>query len=254
VSETRVSGRLAYYVERAARQNLIAFHTANSDRTRGAPRRVDPIFGPIPWLSRSLGGRAARGRPLERVRRPGASCSLRKRIGRKLDSNMAVDASGESPMIRRPPSGCHSSGASIGGTAVLSRPVLGILAGSKVVIDDVEQYGFFFIVFDPELLMPVNQFKQSRALRDTLHRSALPRRRASACPGGGEQARRKRGLERGTISVMTRFYDALLRLHGSSRARAAEASLGVASDPLASCGSIFSHPASSPSASRARPN
>jgi L-2-hydroxycarboxylate dehydrogenase (NAD+) len=104
--------------------------------------------------------------------------------------------------------------------------VLGILAGSKLVIDDVDQYGFFFMVFDPELLMPVAEFKSKVAqLRDILHRSRpAPGGKPVRIPGEGSQAHRKRGIEGGTIMVDDKIYEALLAVHGSSKPPLAERS------------------------------
>jgi LDH2 family malate/lactate/ureidoglycolate dehydrogenase len=104
--------------------------------------------------------------------------------------------------------------------------VLGILAGSKVVIDDVDQYGFFFIVFDPKLLMPVDEFKSKVAqLREILRRSrAAPGGERVRVPGEASQARRNRGVARGTIMVDDKIHEALLALGGSATARVVESS------------------------------
>jgi LDH2 family malate/lactate/ureidoglycolate dehydrogenase len=226
VRNTWFSGRLAYYVERAARQNLIAFHTANSTARVAPHGGIDPIFGTNPVAFAF----PCEGEPL--VVDLGTSAAtwgellLRKRTGRKLDSNMAVDASGE---ITDDPAAALKGailpwGEHRGYGLSLVVQVLGILAGSKVVIDDVEQYGFFFTVFNPELLMPVDEFKSKVAqLRDILHRSRpTPSGERVRVPGEGSQARRKRGLDRGTVMVDDKIYDALLALRESSRARAAE--------------------------------
>ena len=228
VRNTWFSGRLAYYVERAAHQNLIAFHTANSTARVAPYGGIDAIFGTNP-LAFAF---PCEGEPL--VVDVGTSAAtwgellLRKRTGRKLDSNMAVDAAGQ--ITDDPSAGLVGAilpwGGHRGSGLSLAVQVLGILAGSKLVIDDVDQYGFFFMVFDPELLMPLGEFKSKVAqLRGILHRSrpTLGAERVRL-PGEGSQAWRKRGLDAGTIMVDDKIYDALLALRGSSGARVAERS------------------------------
>jgi LDH2 family malate/lactate/ureidoglycolate dehydrogenase len=218
VRNTWFSGRLAYYVERAARQNLIALHTANSTARVAPFGGVDAIFGTNPIAFAF----PCDGEPL--VIDVGTSAAtwgellLRKRTGRKLDPNMAVDAAGEA--TDDPAAGLEGAilpwGEHRGYGLSLVVQVLGILAGSKVIVDDVAQYGFFFIVFDPELLMSLGEFKSKVAqLRDSLRRSRpAPGGTGVRLPGEGSQAKRKRALARGTVTVDDKIYEALSLLRG----------------------------------------
>ena len=94
IRDTWFSGRLAYYVERAARQGLIAFHTANT-MARVAPYGgIDRIFGtnplafafpcdPHPLVIDFGTGSTTWGDVL-----------LRQKLGKALEPGTAVDAAG----------------------------------------------------------------------------------------------------------------------------------------------------------------
>ena len=101
IRDTWFSGRLAYYVERAARQGLIAFHTANT-MARVAPYGgIDRIFGtnplafafpcdPHPLVIDFGTGTTTWGDVL-----------LRQKLGKPLEPGTAVDAAG-APTPTRP--------------------------------------------------------------------------------------------------------------------------------------------------------
>ena len=161
IRDTWFSGRLAYYVERAARQGLIAFHTANT-MARVAPYGgIDRIFGtnplafafpcdPHPLVIDFGTGSTTWGDVL-----------LRQKLGKPLEPGTAVDAAGAPTLdptealdgAFMPWGGHRGYGLS------LVVQVLGILCGGRVVADDVSACGFFFLVFDPALLMPLPEFK-----------------------------------------------------------------------------------------------
>src|SRR3990172_574121 len=155
-NNTWFSGRLAYYVERAARQGYVAMHTTNTtalvapfgsiDRVMGTnpfaiafPCEDDPLVIDIGTASTTWG-----------------HVLLSKAKGEALHPGVAIDSSGQ-PTVDPdaavagaflPWGGHRGSGLS------LAVQLLGILAGSAVIVDDVSNWGVFFLVFDPGLLMP----------------------------------------------------------------------------------------------------
>ena len=105
----------------------------------------------------------------------------------------------------------------------MSRPVdqdhlgcflLGILAGSATVIDDAGDFGLFFLVVDPERLMPGGGFRS----RVSEFRRAISRSRPLAetqpmrVPGDGSLQRRKRALAAGVVTIDERVHRRILAL------------------------------------------
>ena len=95
IRDTWFSGRLTYYVERAARDGLIAMHTANTQARVAPAGGIDRIFGtnpiafafpcdPEPLVVDFGTGVTTWGEVL-----------LRQRLGRKLEPGSAVDAEGQ---------------------------------------------------------------------------------------------------------------------------------------------------------------
>lgn len=223
------SGRLAYYVERAAREDLIAFHTANTTARVAPHGGIDRIFGTNPMAFAF----PCDGDPLVVDFGTGSTTwgevLLRQKTGRPLDEGWAVDPVGKPTMD--PATALEGAilpwGAHRGYGLSLVIQVLGILAGSNVVIEKTGDSGFFFLVFDPELLMPLREFKARVAeLRHSILASRPMERGAKVrIPGEGSQHKRRLAEERGTIEVDDQVYAALraladeagLQTTGSSR-------------------------------------
>jgi LDH2 family malate/lactate/ureidoglycolate dehydrogenase len=88
------------------------------------------------------------------------------------------------------------------------------LAGSQVVINDTCNYGLFFVVIDPERVIPGGGFKaQVSALRRAvLATRPLSSESAVRVPGDGSQARRKQALQSGVITLDDKVYARILEL------------------------------------------
>jgi L-2-hydroxycarboxylate dehydrogenase (NAD+) len=86
---------------------------------------------------------------------------LREKLGKPLEPGVAVDAQGE-PTVD-PSQALQGAflpwGGHRGSGIALVVQVLALLCGSQIVVEDVSECGFFFLVFDPELLMPRDKFR-----------------------------------------------------------------------------------------------
>jgi LDH2 family malate/lactate/ureidoglycolate dehydrogenase len=215
-NNTWFSGRLAYYVERAAAQGLIALHTANTTARVAPYGGIDAILGTNPFAM------AFPCDPDPLVVDFGTSAAtwgevlLRKTTGRPLPDGWAVDPDGKP--TTDPASALEGAilpwGGERGYGMALIAQVLGILVGSDVVIRQVSDSGFFFLVLDPALMMPLDTFKQRVAeLVAKIHSSRpLPGGSPVRIPGERSQKRRALGRATATIDVDEEVYRRLLVL------------------------------------------
>ena len=215
-NNTWFSGRLAYYVERAARQGFVALHTTNStarvapyggiDRLLGTnpvavafPSDDDPLVIDIGTSSTSWG-----------------DVELARAKGESLPEGVAVDVQGR--MTTDPVAALAGAflpwGGHRGSGLSLAVQLFGVLAGSAPVIDDVSNYGLFFLVIDPEVLMTAGDFKaRVSELRRTI-KSSRPMAGASRVrvPGDASLQRRKEALAAGMVNLDERVYQRILAL------------------------------------------
>jgi len=234
VSNTWFSGRLAYYVERAARQGLIALHSASTQARVAPSGGIDRIFGtnpiafafpcdPDPLVIDFGTGMTTWGDVL-----------LRQKLGRELEPGAAVDAEGNP--TRDPAAALAGAflpwGGHRGYGLSLVVQVLAILSGGRVVAEEVSDSGFFFLVVDPALLMPLEEFR-AEVGRLVAHIEAsrpAPGDGAVRVPGRRSIVRGAAARARGTIEVDDAVYEALdaLRKHGSP---ARPAAVGAGTGP-----------------------
>jgi len=215
-NNTWFSGRLAYYVERAARQGFVAMHTTNVtarvapyggiDRLMGTnpiamafPSEDDPLVIDIGTSSTSWG-----------------DVLLARAKGEPLPEGVAVDARGR-PTVDP---GAALEGAFLawggqrGSGLSLAIQLLGILAGSAPVIHDVSNFGLFFLVIDPDILLPGSQY---RARVSELRRAIAANRPMEGkpevrVPGDGSLRRRTQALAAGVVRLDERVYQRILAL------------------------------------------
>ena len=215
-NNTWFSGRLAYYVERVARQGFVALHTTNStarvapyggiDRVLGTnpvavafPSDDDPLVIDIGTSSTSWG-----------------DAELARAKGELLPEGVAVDAQGR--VTTDPVAALAGAflpwGGHRGSGLALAVQLFGVLAGSAPVIDDVSNYGLFFLVIDPDVLMTAGEFKaRVSELRRTI-KSTRPMKGASRVrvPGDASLQRRKEALAAGVVNLDERVYRRILTL------------------------------------------
>jgi LDH2 family malate/lactate/ureidoglycolate dehydrogenase len=216
IRDTWFSGRLTYYVERAARAGLIALHTA-STMARVAPSGgMDRIFGtnpvafafpadPEPLVVDFGTGMTTWGEVL-----------LRQKLGKPLEPGAAVGPDGAP--TTDPTAALEGAflpfGEHRGYGLSLVVQVLAILCGGKIVADEVADSGFFFLVFDPALLMPLGEFRKS--VGDLVHliESSRPAPGVAKVrvPGRGSASKRAAAYTRGVIEVDDKVHAALLDL------------------------------------------
>jgi LDH2 family malate/lactate/ureidoglycolate dehydrogenase len=213
INNSWYSGRLAYYVERAARADMIAFHTVNTTGRVAAHGSIDRLFGtnPIAFAFPSA------TEPL--VIDFGTSTTtwgevhLRQRTGKPLEPDWAVDVDGNP--TTDPTAALEGAilpwGGARGSGLLLVSQVFGILAGSKVVIEDISNFGFFFLALDPGMFMPREEFKAkvSEMMRNVTESRPRPDFGKVRLPNQTSSANRQAALKRGTIHVDEKVYAAL---------------------------------------------
>ena len=210
VTNTWVSGRSAHYVEMAARADLIAIHAASATRSVAPPGGSKPVLGTNP-IAFGLPGSEG---PL--VFDMGTSAfmltelMLRERLGQQLPDGVALDPEGRP--TRDPRQGRLGALLPFGGYKgfglALMVHALGILAGSPR--DPDRDNGYLFIVFKPDLLFPLGDFK--REISSLVQRiKAVPRQAGVdeiRIPSERSFRERERAMRQG-IEIDQAVYDAL---------------------------------------------
>lgn len=215
-NNTWFSGRLAYYVECAARQGFVALHMTNTtarvapfggiDRVMGTnpfavafPSEDDPLIIDIGTSSTTWG-----------------DVALARAKGEPLPAGLAVDVAGRAttdPVAALAgaflPWGGHR-----GSGLALAVQLFGMLAGSAPVIDDVSNYGLFFLLVNPDVLMTAGDYKaRVSELRRTIS-SSRPMADVSQVrvPGDASLRRRREALAAGVVTLDERVHQRILEL------------------------------------------
>jgi LDH2 family malate/lactate/ureidoglycolate dehydrogenase len=219
IRNTWFSGRLAYYVERAAREGFVAFHTANTQARVAPAGGIDRVFGTNPVAF------AFPCDPEPLVIDFGTSMTtwgnvlLRRKLGQELDPGSAVDREGNSTLD--PSAALEGAflpwGGHRGYGLALVVQVLAMMAGGKMVAEEVTDSGFFFLVIDPSLLGSAEDFKANvTALVAHIEASRpAPGTDRVRVHGRGSLAKRAKAQAAGMIEVDQAVYDTLITLrHG----------------------------------------
>jgi LDH2 family malate/lactate/ureidoglycolate dehydrogenase len=213
VNDSWMSGRSAYYVEMIAKADLVGIHTAGSGRAVAPPGGRRPALGTNPI---AFGLPSSRGPVVFDMGTSafmGTDLQYRERMGQLLPEGVAIDAAGQptrDPGLARA-GALLPFGAYKGFGLALIVQSLGLLAGSSP--DPDKDDGYLFLVFKPELLADLGDFKeQVRALIDRI--KATPRQPGVTeirIPGERAFRNRERGLREG-IEIDRLVYDALAAL------------------------------------------
>jgi len=220
IHHTWFSGRLAYYVERAARAGFVAFHTASTQARVAPAGGIDRIFGTNPVAFAF----PTEAEPLVIDFGTGMTTwgdvLLRKRTGVTLEPGAAVDAEGwpttdpTAALIGAflPWGGHRGYGIS------LAVQVLAILAGGSMIAEQVTDSGFFFLVIDPDLLGSGSHFRHEVSVLIAHIEASRPTPGSEKVrvPGRGSAARRKKAQAAGGTEVDDAVYQALLSLRKGS--------------------------------------
>jgi LDH2 family malate/lactate/ureidoglycolate dehydrogenase len=156
-----LSGRNAYYLEKIANAGLVGIHVASALPVVLPHGGMRPALGTNPL---AIGFPCARGPVIFDM---GTASVMRSdvifhaRIGRELPEGVALDAAGHPTR--------DATAALQGGILPFGGPkgyglsfaiqAMCLLAGAALPRKQIQDYGFLFIVFDPELLIPAEQFK-----------------------------------------------------------------------------------------------
>ena len=215
VTNSWMSGRSAYYCEMIAKADLVGIHTASSARsvapfggTRAA-LGTNPIAFGLPSshgpVVLDMGTSAFMGTEL----------ALRERLRQLLPEGVAIDSQGRptrNPTAARQGALLPFGGYKGYGLSFIVQ-ALGVLAGSA--IDPDGDDGYFFIVFKPELLVPLADFKSDVTALIERIKNVPPAPGVAEIRIPGERAFKSRErLSREGIEVDRLVYDALAALHG----------------------------------------
>jgi LDH2 family malate/lactate/ureidoglycolate dehydrogenase len=175
VTNTWMSGRSAHFVEMIARADLVGIHTVSCSRMVAPVGGTKPILGTNPI---AFGLPSADDRPV--VFDMGTSAfmmtelMLRERLGEALPERVALDRDGRpttDPAAAREGALLPFGGHKGFGLAFIMQ-AFGLLAGSS--LDPELDNGCLFVVFKPDLLVPLDQFK--REVTELVRRvKAVPR-------------------------------------------------------------------------------
>lgn len=219
VSNCWYSGRNAYYLEHIARQGLIAIHTAASAGNVVPPGAIRPVLGTNPI------GFALPCTPDPLIFDMGTASTmwgevmLYAMLDKQFPEGMGVDAEGRPTTSAREilKGGLLPFGGHKGYGLSLVVQALGILAGSRRVNGNVIGDGFLFIVVDPGILMPREEFHDQ--LSEMLSQlRALPRQpgaKAVRIPSERAFAERVMRSEQG-VTLPVHIHDALRSLMAST--------------------------------------
>jgi LDH2 family malate/lactate/ureidoglycolate dehydrogenase len=154
-----MSGRSAYYMEMAARADLVGIHTAASMRSVAPPGGIKPMLGTNPIAF----GLPSAGEPV--VFDMGTSAfmatelKLRERLGQSLPEGVAIDPAGNP--TRDPSEALAGALLTWGGYKGFGLSLMvqafGVFAGSA---QDPHEEGYLFILFKPDLLQPLDHAKR----------------------------------------------------------------------------------------------
>lgn len=216
VNNTWFSGRLSYYVERAARQGYVAIHTTNTTARVAPHGGIDRVMGTNPFAIAFPSEDDPMVIDIGTAMTTWGHVLLTKAKGETLHPGEAIDPNGQ-PTVDPdaavtgaflPWGGHRGSGLS------LAVQLLGVLAGSAVVVEDVRNWGLFFLVFDPGLLMPGDAFRSRVSeMRSVINATRpAPGTEKVRAPGDGSMQHRKRAAPAGVIQLDDRVYARILEL------------------------------------------
>ena len=217
-NNTWFSGRLAYYVERAARRGFVAMHTTNSTARVAPFGGIDRLLGTNPFAIAFPSEDEPLIVDIGTSSTTWGDVALARAKGEPLPEGVAVDSQGRATVdpVSALEGAVLSWGGPRGSGLSLAVQLLGILAGSATVIDDVSNYGLFFLVVDPAVLMDAGAFgSRVSELRRTVesNRPMAPNDRVRV-PGDGSLARRRERTAAGVVNVDDRVYQQLVALCG----------------------------------------
>ena len=160
VTNSWMSGRSAYYVEMIAKANLVGIHTASSARSVAPFGGTRSALGTNPIAFGMPSSRGPVVLDMGTSAFMGTDLAYRARLGQLLPEGVAVDAEGQptrDPELARFGALLPFGGYKGFGLAFIVQ-AFGVLAGSA--LDPDKDDGYLFVVFRPDLLVGLDDFKQ----------------------------------------------------------------------------------------------
>ena len=214
VTNSWMSGRSAYYCEMIAKADLVGMHTASSARSVAPFGGTRAALGtnPIAFGMPSSQGPVVLDMGTSAFM--GTELALRERLGQFLPQGVAIHLAGQP--TREPAAARHGALLPFGGYKGYGLgfivQALGVLAGSA--IDPDGDDGYLFVVFKPDLLVPLDEFKREITTLIGRIKSVPPAPGAEEIRIPGERAFKTRErLSREGIEVDRLVYSALAALH-----------------------------------------
>lgn len=214
---SHLSGRNAYYLEMIARAGLVGIHLASAAPVVLPHGGAKAAFGTNP-----IGfGFPTDGDPfiidLGTAAMMRGEVILRSRLGLPLPDDTAIDARGRptTEAAEALKGGIFTFGGHRGSALAFGIQAMCLLAGAARARGKAQDFAFFFVVFDPAILMPPREFKaQLRALIEAV-RAVPPLDPEEPVRIPSERAFRERARRRREgIPVDRAVYDQLRALAG----------------------------------------
>jgi LDH2 family malate/lactate/ureidoglycolate dehydrogenase len=165
VHDSFISGRSAYYLEQIARAGFVGMMTACSAPVVVPPGGAAAALGTNPIAFGLPGEPHPYLFDMSTAATNHGDVILAKRLGERLAPNIAVDAQGlpTTDPLAALAGGILTFGGHRGYGLSVTIQALGLLAGVAMPRGQVQDFAFLFVVFDPGLLVPPEQFKEQLA-------------------------------------------------------------------------------------------
>lgn len=203
---TWASGRLAYYVERAALRGFIGIHAVHGPARTAPHDGKDALLGtnPLAFAFPGADDPVIIDMSMSAITYGGTALARAK--GEKLAEGVAIDSDGN-PTVDPAAAllgAFRTWGGHRGYGLSLAVQMLGMLSGSGPVVQDEHHYGLFFLVIDPQLVMPRDEYlSRVSRLRTAVTASApAPGVEQVRMPGDRSLAHRRRAREAGAAATI----------------------------------------------------
>ncbi|MBI4190185.1 MAG: Ldh family oxidoreductase [Betaproteobacteria bacterium] len=205
-NNTWFSGRLAYYVERAARQGFIGMNTVHGTARTAPFGGMEALLGTNPFAIAFPSEDEPVIIDMSTSATTHGAANLAKAKGETLPEGLAVDSNGR-PTVD-PDAALKGAFLTWGGHRgygiSLALQLLGMLAGSEPVVKDDSHFGLFFLVIDPGLMMPGGQYQARVSELKKIIASTRPAAgvKKVRVPGERSLRHRRRALAAGAAAVI----------------------------------------------------
>ena len=194
VRNAYLGGINGYYVSMAARQDLIAVMAIASGERVAPAGSIDPLFGTNP-IAIAI---PTRDEPivLDMATASTNVGTLRRAEGLQeaIAPGLAIGPDGEptTDPARALAGAIMPFGGHKGAGLAMIVQCLGMLAGGAIVPQGIKDFGYFFLVIDPSLFMPVEEYKDRTSELVDMVRSTRPTAGADAVRVPGERSLKER--------------------------------------------------------------